>query len=58
MWTKRKPNKLYLKDFGYKAYAYINKRKRGKLDYKVKKYIFVCYENHSKVTKFTQKTEE
>lgn len=41
-WTKRKPNIYYLRVFGCKAYVYINKTKRGKLeDRAVQGYLFL-----------------
>ncbi|UYV75437.1 hypothetical protein LAZ67_13000274, partial [Cordylochernes scorpioides] len=48
LWTNRKPSLKHLKRFGCKAFAYIPKIKRNKLDSKVIEGIFLGYDDRSK----------
>ena len=48
LWFNTKPNLKHLRVFGCKAFAYIHKSKRGKLDYKAEGGIFIGYDNHAK----------
>ncbi|GBM97221.1 Retrovirus-related Pol polyprotein from transposon TNT 1-94 [Araneus ventricosus] len=48
LWTNRKPNLSHIRVFGCKAYAYIQKQKRGKLDNKAVEGIFLGYDYRSK----------
>lgn len=48
IWMKREPNLYNLRVFHYKAYAYINKTKRGKLGERAEQGILVGYDNQSK----------
>ncbi|UYV75574.1 hypothetical protein LAZ67_13000650, partial [Cordylochernes scorpioides] len=48
LWTNRKPSLKHLKRFGCKAFAYIPKIKRNKLDGKVIEGIFLGYDDRSK----------
>ncbi|UYV75200.1 hypothetical protein LAZ67_12002864 [Cordylochernes scorpioides] len=48
LWTNRKPSLKHLKRFGCKAFAYIPKIKRNKLDSKVIEGIFLGYNDRSK----------
>ncbi|GBN06736.1 Retrovirus-related Pol polyprotein from transposon TNT 1-94 [Araneus ventricosus] len=48
LWTNRKPNLSHIRVFGCKAYAYIQKQKRGKLDSKAVEGIFLGYDYRSK----------
>jgi transposase InsO family protein len=48
LWTNRKPNLSHIKIFGCKAFAYINRHKRGKLDEKAVEGTLVGYDNRSK----------
>ncbi|GBM35607.1 Retrovirus-related Pol polyprotein from transposon TNT 1-94 [Araneus ventricosus] len=48
LWTNRKPNLSHIRVFGCKAYAYIQKQKRGKLDSKSVEGIFLGYDYRSK----------
>ncbi|UYV76697.1 hypothetical protein LAZ67_14001794 [Cordylochernes scorpioides] len=48
LWTNRKPSLKQLKRFGCKAFAYIPKIKRNKLDSKVIEGIFLGYDDRSK----------
>ncbi|UYV68769.1 hypothetical protein LAZ67_6000770 [Cordylochernes scorpioides] len=48
LWTNRKPSLKHLKRFGCKAFAYIPKIKRNKLDSKVIEEIFLGYDDRSK----------
>ncbi|UYV62499.1 SMG1 [Cordylochernes scorpioides] len=48
LWTNRKPSLKHLKRFGCKAFAYIPKIKRNKLDRKVIEGIFLGYDDRSK----------
>ncbi|UYV76897.1 hypothetical protein LAZ67_14002326 [Cordylochernes scorpioides] len=48
LWTNRKPSLKHIKRFGCKAFAYIPKIKRNKLDSKVIEGIFLGYDDRSK----------
>ncbi|KMQ81757.1 copia protein, partial [Lasius niger] len=48
LWTGRKPDLSNIKTFGAKAYAYIHKSKRGKLDPKAIEGILIGYDHRSK----------
>ncbi|UYV67412.1 hypothetical protein LAZ67_5000499 [Cordylochernes scorpioides] len=48
LWTNRKPSLKHLKRVGCKAFAYIPKIKRNKLDSKVIEGIFLGYDDRSK----------
>ncbi|GBN12713.1 Retrovirus-related Pol polyprotein from transposon TNT 1-94 [Araneus ventricosus] len=48
LWTNRKPNLSHIRVFGCKAYAYIQKQRRGKLDSKAVEGIFLGYDYRSK----------
>ncbi|GBO07412.1 Retrovirus-related Pol polyprotein from transposon TNT 1-94 [Araneus ventricosus] len=48
LWTNHKPNLSHIRVFGCKAYAYIQKQKRGKLDSKAVEGIFLGYDYRSK----------
>ncbi|GBL76862.1 Retrovirus-related Pol polyprotein from transposon TNT 1-94 [Araneus ventricosus] len=48
LWTNRKPDLSHIRVFGCKAYAYIQKQKRGKLDDKAVEGIFLGYDYRSK----------
>ncbi|GBN44324.1 Retrovirus-related Pol polyprotein from transposon TNT 1-94, partial [Araneus ventricosus] len=48
LWTNRKPNLSRIRVFGCKAYAYIQKQKRVKLDCKAVEGIFLGYDYRSK----------
>ncbi|UYV73309.1 hypothetical protein LAZ67_10002666 [Cordylochernes scorpioides] len=48
LWTNRKPSLKHLRRFGCKAFAYIPKIKRNKLDSKVIEGIFLGYDDRSK----------
>lgn len=48
LWFDRPPNLYYLRKSSCKAFAYVNKNKRQKLDEKSVEYIFVDYDNYSK----------
>ncbi|GBL75184.1 Retrovirus-related Pol polyprotein from transposon TNT 1-94 [Araneus ventricosus] len=48
LWTNHKPNLSHIRVFGCKAYAYIQKQKRGKLDSKSVEGIFLGYDYRSK----------
>ena len=47
-WAKQKPQVGHLRDFGYDAYAHILKDERQKLDLKMRKCIFVGYDQQTK----------
>lgn len=55
MRKNNKPNLSHLKIFSCKAYAYIDKQKRGKLDQKAQKKNFPDMTTDSKCTEFTLK---
>ncbi|GBL73175.1 Copia protein, partial [Araneus ventricosus] len=48
LWTNHKPTLSHIRVFGCKAYAYIQKQKRGKLDSKAVEGIFLGYDYRSK----------
>ncbi|GBM15718.1 Retrovirus-related Pol polyprotein from transposon TNT 1-94 [Araneus ventricosus] len=48
LWTNRKPDSSHIRVFGCKAYAYIQKQKRGKLNYEAVEGIFLGYDYRSK----------
>ena len=49
LWNNCKPNLSHIKLFGCKAFTYVNRHKRGKLDNKAVGGIFISYNNRSKV---------
>ena len=56
LWTSRKPDVKNLHIFGCKAYVFVHKEQRKKLDNKANKMIFVGYSEESKGYRFLDKT--
>ncbi|GBN01358.1 Copia protein [Araneus ventricosus] len=48
LWTNRKPDLSHIRILGCKAYAYVRKQKRGKLDDKAVEGVYLGYDNRSK----------
>ncbi|GBO15517.1 Retrovirus-related Pol polyprotein from transposon TNT 1-94 [Araneus ventricosus] len=48
LWTNRKPDLSHIRIFECKAYAYVLKQKRGKLEDKAVEGVFLGYDNRSK----------
>ena len=56
LWTSKKPDVKNLHIFGCKAYVFVHKEQRKKLDDKAEKMIFVGYSEESKGYRFLDKT--
>ncbi|KAA0043668.1 polyprotein [Cucumis melo var. makuwa] len=57
-WSGHKPTVPYLKVFGSVAYAHVPNQRRTKLDDKCQKYVFIEYDEKTKVYKLFNPIEK